>query len=353
MTIEFEGIQGGKEGEAYGDETWTYLFKSDDPNDTEIDVYRHPSCPRIYQKHPSFTWKSCRDLSHSQGSGAEWIKWEIEVTWKPIDSEKWPDGQPAPQPPVSAQEPPDGDPTTDDEEVTQPNFDADISVYFEEYSGPVEGAYGTVTAQTRGYGVADKFNVGIVASNGQPYDPPFQIEKQDAVIDVRVDVPTISPVFSLLDDYRNKVNTDGFQYIEGPYKIDVPARCGRMRYTLGPTQKFVTANVEGFYREVNIQIVVRGSTWLLRALDAGSYAISPEGDSIADRLDADPPDFDFAVSSYVPFEDDKGNSMLRLLNGTGGELTSGAPIFNEYKVRKENQFLALLTKIAPNKFKVL
>lgn len=355
MTITYKGIQPGRSGKLYDSETLTYLFLSDNPNDSFKDVLQHPQCPRIYEKHPVYQWMYAAAMSYTQGGNKEWIKWSLQVEYKMVKESEFPTGTPSPLPPPTASAPPDPLPIDrDDPESPEiPDFEPHITIGFEDFTAPISDAYTTTASQTRAFGAPITRGVPIVASNLEVYDPPPIVNKVDPIIDIRRNVLTTSTALSELPDLNNSINIFGLEYRDDAYVLKVPPRCGRFRYTLQPVQEYRDAGGSFRYRELNIQIAVKQDSWLLRLLDIGSYAFSTTGTkTIADRFDTDPPDFEWPTGSTpLAFKKDNGEPHLRLLDGKGNELGDGiAPVYNEYKGYREQDFLPFLKKFTKAKF---
>jgi hypothetical protein len=358
MAIEYRGIQAGTTGTLYESETLTYVFESDDHNDTIKDILSHPQCPKVHDKHPTFQWMfAAPNFQYAQQSGNEWIKWLVAIEYKLLNPPGSEREDPQPVPPPTASSPPDPIPTdptipdSADEEL--PDFDAHITIGFEDFTKPIGDAYTTTASQTRAFGDPITRGVPIVNSALEPYDPPPIINEVNPIIDIRKNVLTTNRILEELKDLNNSINIFGIEYRDGAYSLKIPPRCGRFRYTLQPVQEYNSGGVVLVYRELTIQVLLKLDSYLIRLLDIGSYKFSTTGTlTIRDRYDTDPPDFDWPTGSTpVPFTNENGEPHLRLLDGKGNELGAGVePVYNEYKGYREQDFLPILKKVDSGKF---
>ena len=360
FTFKNEGGTGRLAGgthELKGKETIDWLFHSDNKDDTSLELYANKDAVRIGDNHPVYQWMQCVDLHAIQGSDKEWNRWVLRAFYERKEDPFTPA---SPSKPPTRTTPPEEVPGEDpdfDEKKENPEFRAHVSVTFEEFAKPLGAAYSSSEAATRAFKEPIKPTIGIVNSALWPYDPPPNISEQLAIIDIRGNILTTSSLFRDLNFYRNAINLDGFKYIEGKFELKVPKRCGRLRFTMGPTMEYVDTRdgVRRFYREINIQIVVDERTWLVRPLDYGPHYVDTAETryTIQQRIDDD--NWVHQTDAKFPtFVDEDGNPSFGLLDGKGDKLGEDSPpVFNEYKGYKEDFFLPLLTKVSSQKFKVL
>jgi hypothetical protein len=365
MTVEYIGIEPGATGKLYDSETLNFVFKSDSSDDTIKNVMDNPDCPRMYEKHPTYRWMFASSFDYAQSDGHEWIRWVVTIEYKFIELEEG-EPEPVPEPPPSTGIPPQRKPELDDDPEVRERVDYEphVSIGYEDYSAALGDAYTGYAAQTEAFGgVRESRGVPIVNSAMEPYDPPPNIQKVNPIIDIRVNVQVESDFFTAIadPDVNGSVNLRGILYKEGKYELRVNPREARMRFSMDPVQDeelafFGAARVR--YRQVTIQLVINTDGWQPRLLDIGSYRFSIEGtDTLSDRgftgtKEGSTPDMSFpkgpggGSATAVPFKNDDGEPITRLLDGKGNLLKEGeSPIYNTYKGYKERDFLPILHKL--------
>lgn len=363
MTVEYVGIEPGATGKLYDSETLNFVFKSDSSDDTIKNVMDNPDCPRMYEKHPTYRWMFASSFDYAQSDGHEWIRWVVTIEYKFIELKEG-EPEPVPEPPPSTGIPPQRKPELDDDPEARERVDYEphVSIGYEDYSAALGDAYTGYAAQTEAFGgPRTSRGVPIVNSAMEPYDPPPNIQKVNPIIDIRVNVQIENAFFNEISDpdVNGSVNLFGISYREGAYRLNVKPREARMRFSMEPVQvEFLGGGGFVEYRQVILQLVVNTDGWQPRLLDIGSYRFSITGTkTLAMRgftgtEEGATPDLSFPTNATaVPFKNDDGEPITRLLDGKGNLLKEGeSPIYNTYKGYKERDFIPLLERIAPGIF---
>lgn len=332
----------GRNGVIGSESVRTFIFWSNNSNDTEHDIYRHFACPRIGSRHPNPRFIDYflkpGDLSISQGSGKEWAKWTVEATYKRLKrGEEEPKEQPDPA----------------DSDVNIPDFNPRISIDFEDYSAPID--LGINVGNQDGYDTAGNTAAGVgaypvVNSAIEPYETPPEMFKQNAIIRVARNVKLNDRRLKDAQRLRNTINTDEFEARLGQFRQEVKPYQGRLKIRLGERQTYQDEDGdEEQYLELECQWVTKQEGWKIFLLDTGSYYLDPSGKSFSTRV----ADNDWSIASgtdKVPFKDKEQNRSLGLLNGSGAQISSGDPAtFNEIPSYFEKQHAAFFKRMTRRK----
>lgn len=310
----------GRGGVIGQDSNRHFVFYVDSNDTTEHDIYRHRLCPKYGSRHPNqrfnLYYLKPGDLSIQQGTGNEKWKWTVEAKYTRLEpNEPKPDEQP--------------DPANSD--VEEPDWQPHVSVDFEEYAWPITLSLKTDNSafdadSAGGFGGYPPVNSAL-----EPYDPPIEIFRQNAVIRVTRNLGLRSRLWKDANTLKNTVNVDKFEFRRGTFVLPVEKNQCRIKIRIGEQETYITkTGKEKGYANLEVQFVINEQTWNIDVLDAGSKYLSTAGKTIAQRITDD--DWGLAVGTdQKPILDDENNNTYGLLAGDGTRLPAGAAaVFNRY-----------------------
>lgn len=321
MSIFFEGIKAGFTGTHGEQETWNYIFRSDNADDRPLDVFRHRRCPKVGDRHPTlnYLWLKTGGLSIRQDS--VWSRWTVTVNWTKLEN-----GEDPPQP-----ENP-GDP----QDIEQPDFNPIVTVHFEEYQKPVNGNDVFSTKEgTEGERITQP--VAVVNSALEPYDPPPTSIRMNPILRMQRNVHLNSGYWKDATELLNTVDVKGWEYRRGKFKLEVKPYESRLKFSVGDAKSYRTRTGKlKEYATLTCEAVINRETWRLKLLDAGSYYLKNQpAKSITTRIENNDWVIDPAAEK-VAFEAD-GQPKLGLLDGLGNSLDKSSfkeLAYNEYQAYK-------------------
>lgn len=185
-----------------------------------------------------------------------------------------------------------------------------VSVTFETSQEPVTGEAG------QDYGGA-MWTMGVVASNGEPFDPPAMRDVSRPVLTFEIYRRTFDIPQAL--EYVNAVNADVFWGAD-------PRTMRITQYSSSGLAVRTIGDVKVFYWPITIEMKYRRETWDLSLLDCGTFYVRA------------------ADGQRVAFLTDDGQPRIGLLNGAGDKLAdevNGVPQFRTQRVYFEKPFAAL------------
>lgn len=187
------------------------------------------------------------------------FEWEVEVTYSTREKKQ---------------------PEEFDNPLLQP---AEISFGFQSRNKVLSGYYNDPTNPNS----TKDLEVGIVASNGELFDPQPEIEVADPILTIKKNLPLVSAQW--LMSIANTVNQVEF------YGADA-----RQLRLMPPQTDRAYDKVIGFYWPTTFQFVYRYDTWDMQLLNAGTYYM--------------------ANAFSYPFKDSEGNRFVGLLRANGAPL---------------------------------
>jgi hypothetical protein len=178
-------------------------------------------------------------------------------------------------------------PTETDDPAEQP---PEISFGFQSRTVVVPGYYQDPEAPS----LQRRCQLGILASNGVPFDPQPEMEWHDPVIRVKKNLRTVSAIE--LMDIANTVNSvDFYGAYPRTFKLSPPTAVRQYHPTFG------------FYWECQFEFIYRWETWDLELLNRGEF-----------WLDESP-----GQEALLPFKDAEGHPFVGLLDEDGMPINSG------------------------------
>lgn len=149
----------------------------------------------------------------------------------------------------------------------------------------------------------------VVASNGQPFDPPLEADYSNATVNIKFWVPLTTDITLKKLTYENTLNAADFTVFPG--QSAYPAE------KLKCNSYGATSDVANGVYEVNLELEYSRDGWDIEVVDAGTYEYTPgsEGDP-----EGNPP-------KYVPIKDTEGQPVQAAvpLDGAGKKKTVVPP----------------------------
>lgn len=309
MTITFQGIEAGLSGTHGKDESWKYVFRSDDATDRVQDVVRNRLCPYIGQQHPEvrYLWLKPGGLSIRQDS-SDWSKWVVTAKWSTLEPGEDPPRKENPNAPT----------------IELPDFKPRVTIHFEEFTVPLGSAF-----EADEDGIVTRFPV--VNSALEPYDPLPEVPRLNTILRVNANFQSSDPQWPDINKLNNTVDKNGWTYKRGPFEVKANPYESKFKFEIGEKVDYVDEDgKDDWYSNVTLQAIVNRQGWRILLLDVGSYYFPANGPTIAERQIDNNWTSD---QGKVPFYDNEDNPKQGLLNGFGGalEASPGAnPFFNTY-----------------------
>lgn len=312
----------GRSGTIGEESTRTFIFYTNSTSHSERDIYFHRVCPRIGSQHPdrrfSRFFLKRGDLTISQGTGSERLKWTVVAKYTQLDP---------------GEEEPEEQPDAAKGDAEEPDFQPHVTVEFEEYSSPIDLGI-NVGAQSTSFDEDSPAGVGaypVVNSALEPYETPPEIFKQNAIIRVTRNLGLRSSLWKAANDLRNTINTDKFTFRRGTFVLKIYSNQCRIKIRVGEQEEYQTKTGKTKqYASLEVQFIIDQRTWNIDVLDYGTVYLDTAGKTIETRIS----DNDWGLAGgteQVPIEDKNRNRVQGLLDGTGEKLTNGeAAVFNRY-----------------------
>ncbi len=324
--ITFVKERAGRGGTVGEDSTRIYVFESSTGTDSEYEVYRNRSCPKIGSRHPNSRFNlfylKRGDLKIKSIAGGYY--WSVEAKYTQLKP-----GEPEPEEEQDFQGP-------ETPEVDLPDFQPDVTLDFEDYPVPFERAK-----------KADGTFYPVVNSALEKVNNA-EVNIQSAVIRVTRNLHLTSLLWRDALNLGNTINSDTFDYQLGTAKLPIFQYESRIKIRFGSIQEYTDKRgKKQEYASLEVQFAINSDTWKVQLLDVGSVKLSTSGKSIAQRIT----DNDWGLAGGTtqdPIEDASNNKILGLLDGRGQLLAAGDPssfnTYDGYIEAKHKDFYNRLTK---------